>query len=99
MRVDCPKCHLKVGVDLDSKKPFKFLLYRCTCCKSTVVYYDGKITIISDKLRKKLSRKYKLTSIKVCSAAQPNVITNEKIEELKILLETETDFDKLISKL
>jgi hypothetical protein len=110
MMFECPKCHHGARAEIDEE--YKFLIYKCPQCNSNVVHYDNKLDVISDKMIELLKRKNKqfLGFCKnVMSSAPPQKpkvevkregpITPDRITDLKILLETESDFDKLISKL
>jgi DNA-directed RNA polymerase subunit RPC12/RpoP len=102
IQMKCPHCSFQVKAEL--KLPFKkFLLYVCPGCKRNVVFYNGKMGIISSTLVKSLIKR---KILQVCGDAlfTSYDLKNQKISEddiinLKILLETEQDFDKIIAKL
>ena len=101
----CPKCGLTAVVTLNEKYQ-KFLIYTCPECKSNVVHYNKKVEVISKRLLSKLMRKGKL---KFCGNVQfkevdkhpqiGRVISKDDIVDLKILLETEQDWNKIILSL
>ena len=106
----CPKCRLRAKAILN--EPFhNFIVYTCPKCQSNVVYFKNKVDIIPDRLLKKLISKRKLTFCGdinfSCTENQSDKkpttnkkpITEEDIIDLKILLETEDDIGRLISKL
>ena len=103
-RFDCPSCGFSAIANLGSKK-FKFLIYRCPECNSNVVLYAGKISVLYDDLVQSLFRSNKLRFCGALLKAQENPpknaegITNDAILDLKILLETEQDFDRIFSQL
>lgn len=109
-RIVCPECHLSAVAELDSDFQ-KFIIYTCPRCHHNVVYYKNKVETLSDKMVKKLLRSGKL---KFCgkvifkdfrsSAVQSGgddkrTITEDDVTNLKILLETEKDAAKIISRL
>lgn len=101
---ECPKCNCAVKVEIKSK--FKFLLYRCPKCQSNVVFYDNKVDIISDKIISKLASKKKLRLFgfkapikRIKKEARKYPLDKDAVTNLKILLETEKDFDTFLSKL
>ena len=66
VRLRCPNCRL--DGDAVIKESFKdCLVFVCPKCESTVVYYDNKTEIISQKLLHKLVRQGKL---KFCGKAK-----------------------------
>lgn len=101
LTVNCPRCNYSICAKI--KGDYKFFIYLCPKCGSNVVYYANKVTIISDKLFKSLRKR---KNLKYCGEVVPVIIEKDKTEitkdmitDLKILLETETDFNNLISKL
>jgi hypothetical protein len=73
---------------------------------SNVVFYDNRIDIISDKMVERLKsekkfRKYTNIFSRPIKKSDPekSEITPDKINDLRILLETETNFDKILSQL
>ena len=108
----CPKCHLSATAVL-SDEYRRFIIYTCPRCKSNVTFYNNKIDVISNKLLSKLLKKGKLKfcgnvqfdkkSGKDTDTAHHlelgRKITKDDILDLKILLETEPDLDKIISVL
>lgn len=103
----CPKCKYPARAEI--KKFFKFVVYRCPKCQSNVVYYDNKTDILSDTMMRSLGKKRKLKNFgnAFFPSAKPvekkpqigTGITKDNLVDLKILLETEEDFDEFISKL
>lgn len=101
---ECPKCRCAAKVEIKSN--YKFILCTCPKCKSNVVFYDNKIDIVSDKIIYKLWAKKKLrlygyrTPVKKLEKKSSNrQITGDAITNLKILMETETNFDSFLAKL
>ena len=103
MNLKCPKCGFPAEAKI--KRFIKFVIYVCPECQSNVVIYDNKIGILSDQMVKYLMKRKQLKFCGNASFIRPpkyqkgKVITHDKITDLKILLNTETDFDKLLSKL
>jgi len=109
LKLKCPKCGLTVKAQLNSKFR-KFVIYPCPVCHSNVVYYKNKIEIISKNMLLKLKKE---GALETCGSFFPDDgsrhriqlekdkkdITQDDVLNLKILLETEKDFDKVISKL
>jgi hypothetical protein len=101
----CPKCRHPTRAEFRSK--YKFLIYKCPNCMSNVVFYDNRLDIISDQMIERLKSKRKLRKyanvFSSLPAKKPELkkteITPDKINNLKILLETETNFDRIISQL
>ena len=114
LNLKCPKCGAPARAQV-KKQLYKFLIYVCPECDSNVVYYDNKIDILSDKLMETMAKENKLkftgnaifpkkhaestktAEVPVKSVGEP--ITEEKITDLRILLNTEKDFDSFISKI
>ena len=103
----CPNCRLSANATLDGTH-HRFIVYTCPKCRSNVVYFKNKIDIIPDRLFRKLLRKRKLVFCgdvsffpAVGKPDQPvrGPITHQDIVDLKILLETEKDSFRFISKL
>jgi len=106
INLKCPQCRLTARAVLS--EPHKFIIYTCPKCLSNVVCYKNKIDTIPDRLFKKLLKKRKLTFCGDVSFAPPpkrqdrqvrGPITPEDVIDLKILLETEKDSARIISKL
>jgi hypothetical protein len=109
--LECPKCHFPARAHVE--KFHKFIIYVCPKCQSNVVFYDNKIDIISDKMVKSLKRSKKLRfcgnalfpplDAEKVPPAPPcqsgGGITDDGIVNLKILLETEKDFNKFLASL
>jgi transposase-like protein len=101
----CPKCKSfsKAVIEEEYRK---FLIYTCPRCNSNVVYYNNKVEIISDVLLKNLMKQKKLS---YCGdivfmpleneLKKGTIIDDDKIADLKILLATESNIDKIISSL
>ena len=105
----CPKCGLPAEAHLERKK-YKFIIYTCPKCRSNVACYNNKLDIISDKLLGELIHTRKLRCcgdvlfgkrepVPLGGIKGPAEITQDQIADLKILLATENNFDKIISKL
>lgn len=97
----CPKCSLEAQIEI--RKYCKFVIYICPKCKSNIAYYADKLNIISDRMLYALKKQKRL---EVCGNAlfpvkskNRNVITKDNILNLKILLNTEKDFDNLLKQL
>ena len=97
----CPKCHSPARAKVN-RKVYKFLIYICPICNSNVVYYGDIVDVLSDELMQSL---LKNKGLQFCGDALfPRVIpSNDKIKEeyitqdrivnLKILLNTDGDVD------
>jgi len=108
LKLTCPKCGTPARAEV-KKRLYKFLIYICPKCRSNVVYYDNKTDVLSDKFVEIMTRRNKLQFSE--EAIFPKLpkkpprkmigegITEDKITNLKILLNTENDFDTFISKL
>ena len=104
---ECPKCHCGAKAELETI--YKFLIYKCPNCHSNVAYYNNKLAVISDRminiLRKKNKLKFCRANFKADSSSKSfsekfsEDITPDRITDLKIILETEKDFNKLLAKL
>jgi hypothetical protein len=98
--MNCPKCGFVAQAKLNGKK-CKFILYKCPCCNRNVVHYNGKVDILSDAMVNML---YKSNTTHICGnlyKIEPGVvrdiaITDDDVINLKILLNTETDSNKII---
>jgi hypothetical protein len=111
MKFECPKCHTEAKAMLDPS--YKFLIYKCPKCQSNVAFYKNKLTVVSDNMINILMKKNKIKLCQTGSTVEEipqkkisikpvgcgDYITKDHILDLKILLETEKDFDSLISKL
>lgn len=101
-KIECPKCSLEAHIEI--RKYCKFVIYICPRCKKNIVYYgDKKVTIISDKMLENLKRQKRLEA---CGNAlfpvivkEKGVITKDQILNLKILLETEKDFNNFLRQI
>ena len=104
----CPECHLPANAVLNVKFN-KFIIYTCPRCRSNVVFYRDKVETISDKLVDKLIRQGQLRfcgkvlfnnfQAAEAQSSREKPITADDITNLKILLETEQDAAKIISRL
>jgi hypothetical protein len=95
----CPNCLLEAKLSLSASH--RLLIYTCPMCKNNILYHKGKADIIPIHLFKKILRRGNLV---LCGDVQFKVqsrraISDEDISDLRILLETETDSSKIISKL
>jgi len=103
-KFSCPNCRFSVKAELE-KKFNKFVLYVCPKCDRNVVYFKEKIRMISDKMVNRLKKEGRLqhcgsTMFYVPSRTQkPLGISKDDIVNLRILLETEQDFNRIIEKL
>ena len=101
LKFKCPKCHYTIKAEL--KKFCDFILYRCPKCNRNVVYYNNKFDIISDKMVAKLRKNKKLKLVSWASypvhKSKSEDITKDKIVDLKILMETEKDFNSFLAKI
>lgn len=108
LKLKCPKCGTPARAEV-KKRLYKFLIYICPKCMSNVVYYNKKTDVLSDKFVEIMTKKNKLQfsgeaifpkiSKKFSRKITGEGITQDKLTNLIILLNTETDFDTLISKL
>lgn len=97
----CPKCSLEAQIEI--RKYCKFVIYVCPRCHSNIAYYADKLSIISDNMLNSLKKQKRL---EVCGNAlfpikskDRETITKDTILNLKILLNTEKDFDNLLKQL
>lgn len=103
LKIICPKCSCIAKAEI--KRFFKFIIFVCPYCRNNVVHYADKVAIISDKLINSLrkNKRFKFYGNASFSSPKKNLIeskiTDDCITDLKILLETERDFNKLLSKL
>ena len=102
----CPNCRLAAEAVLES--PYhKFIVYTCPKCHSNVAYFKKRVDILPDHLFKKLLSKKKLSfcgSInfpvnKKAKIEDTRYISGDDIVNLRILLETEKDSSRIISRL
>ena len=100
--MDCPRCGFNARAKLTFDKA-AFFLYRCPSCNSNVVMYDNKVDILSDGLVNLLMGQKKM---RFCGTVEQHkelghgsAITADDLINLKILLNTETDVNKIIAKL
>lgn len=105
LKLICPKCGSPARAEV-KKRLYKFFIYVCPKCRSNVVNYENKTDVLSDKFVNDLAKKYKLqysgkAIFPKITVKKPETgeITKDRIVDLKILLNTETDFDDLLSKL
>ena len=112
LNLKCPKCGLPARAQLEESYR-KFIIYTCPKCRSNVAYYDNRIDIISNQLLRDLIKKKQLrycgdvlfmsNQLKELPLLESNpcseVITKDMITDLKILLNTEEDFDNILSQL
>jgi len=101
LKFKCPKCRYTIKAEL--KKYCDFILYRCPKCHRNVVYYNNKFDIISDKMVEKLRANKRMKFVSWSSnpvaVAKSEGITEDKILDLKILMETEKDFNSFLAKI
>ena len=101
----CPKCQLPALAELD--KDFKkFVIYTCPRCRSNVVCYENKMEVLSDRL---VNRLLKSGRLEFCGEVsfhnfrsrrlRTDPISGDDVTNLRILLETESDSAKIISRL
>lgn len=105
--LECPRCGISVQAKLSNDK-FRFCIYKCPSCGSNVVFYKGKVDILSEKLVRSLLDSKNVQycgTVTVTKKGSPTrtqeqgSISDDDIANLKILLETELDSGKIISKL
>lgn len=100
-KLKCPKCGTEVRVEATYNK---FFLYKCSSCKSNVVYFNDRIDVISDEMLSKIKKNKifkccgKATTTAIIKCAD-EVINSDLILDLKILLETSKDVEDFISKI
>lgn len=102
-KMTCPKCQLESNAEVARRK-YKFLVYRCPECQSNVVSFAGKVVTISDSLIETLIQSGRLmfcgdTVAKPRSTTSHSGLTEDAVTDLRILLATENDFDKILSQL
>lgn len=98
--ITCPRCSYSIDAIVDPA--YLFILYKCPQCQSNVVNYKNKVDIISDRLFLKLisKRKFKFIINKQTSKlVTATCITENQIKNLRILMETEKDFDSFLKKI
>lgn len=100
-KLECPKCFLEAQIEI--RKFCKFVIYICPKCKSNIAYYNNKLSIISNRMVNSLKKQKRL---EVCGdalfpirAKDKGIITKDQILDLKILLNTEKDFDNFLKQL
>jgi len=103
----CPKC--KFPAKAESKKILKYFMYRCPKCESNVVFYNNKTDILSDQMVEYLknNKKFKFCGnasfpkkiVKTLEDSSGGGITRDQLLDLKILLNTSTDFDDFLANL
>jgi len=98
IQLKCPKCHEVITARLVRKRQI-FMIYKCPGCNRNVAIYDGKVSILSDKLVSGMFKSGKLTFSGDIAQKSQTVITPEQIIGLKKILETEQDSSKIISLL
>jgi uncharacterized Zn finger protein (UPF0148 family) len=99
--ITCPACGTPIETQVRGKGHL-FLLFCCPMCSRNVVQYEGKVTCLSDAFVKSLREKYKLKSfgsVLTRPVKSHKSITEDDINDLRILLNTEPDFNKLLQKL
>ena len=107
LKLECPRCHSPACAKVN-KKVYKFLIYKCPVCNSNVVYYENNIDILSDKFMNSLMKDKHLTFCR--DALFPKIspsnnklkdekITLDRIIDLRILLNTEKNFNEFIEKM
>lgn len=102
----CPSCGFSVQANLSNDK-YRFFIYKCPSCYNNVVWYKNKIDILSDKLVRELLESKNVQYCGMVTATKKSCpsykkqegISEDDIANLKILLETERDSGKIISKL
>jgi transcription initiation factor IIE alpha subunit len=103
----CPRCNSHAHARMD-KKVYKFLIYRCPVCESNVVYYENNVDILSDAFMESFSKNKNITYCgdALFSKISPSngriineEITKDRIVDLKILLNTEKNFEKFLLKI
>jgi len=101
-KVRCPSCSLQACIEI--RKFSRFVIYICPRCKNNIAYYGkDKVSIISDYMVASLKKQQKL---EICGDAlfpiilkEKGEITKDSILNLKILLETEKDFNNFLKQI
>lgn len=100
-KLKCPKCGKIFMGRIETNEAC--IICRCPGCDSNVAIMQDKRLIISDKLLEDLINKRRLKHCGfVFNYDEPRrkkAISKEDITDLKILLETENNIDKIISRL
>jgi hypothetical protein len=108
LKLKCPNCNSPARAEV-KKKSYKFLIYVCPNCDSNVVCYNNKVDILSDKFVEILTRKNKLQYSgraifpkkpkKLPKKIRRDDISKDNVTDLKILLNTEKNFESFLSKI
>ena len=110
LKLNCPKCGSPAHAEVKDQT-YKFLLYVCPKCNSNVVHYDNKTDILSNEFTRSLAKEYNLQfsgqaiipnkeeSCEEVSEDTSPKITEDTILDLRILLNTETNFEAFLSKI
>jgi predicted RNA-binding Zn-ribbon protein involved in translation (DUF1610 family) len=99
----CPKCGFIARADI--RKKYKFVIYVCPDCKSNVVHYENKLSIISDRVvnsisqGKRFKRCGEINLQKAVKIPTQQGLTKDSLIDLKILLETSKDIDTFIKSI
>ena len=97
----CPHCGLPVEAAV-RKGPKNCLLYVCPKCHSNVAYYGDQVSIISNKLLKKLYQQKRLSNCGLIQKAlieRTSPISDDDVIELTKALEKSIDSADFISLL
>ena len=100
--VGCPNCSLEARIEI--RKFSKFVIYVCPKCKNNIAYYGkNKVSVISNRMVESLKTQQKL---EVCGdvlfptiSKEKGEITEDSILNLRILLETEKDFNNFLKQI
>ena len=97
----CPQCGFYADAEISPRK-YRFLIFRCPCCDINIVCYAGKTDVLSDEL---VDTMFHHNKLKYCGQlqlhdkpVQPG-ISDDDINNLKILLHTEHDSGRIIASL
>lgn len=94
--LSCPKCGFSATAEV-SRKKYRFLLFECPVCSSNVAVYAGRTSVISDELVDNLKACGYLRS---CGEfVEGGGISETDLVRLKNLLDSEQDFDRILSQL
>jgi hypothetical protein len=101
--VCCPKCGFTVRAKMTAGRKFRFLIFKCPSCNCNVVRYANKVDTLSDELVNTLCKKHGCRTcgniINHLTENREAPITSDDLLNLKILLNTEQDSNRIIQKL
>ena len=99
----CPKCGKEVTAIVQSTV-VRNIIFKCPGCYSNVYIFNNKIGLLSDRFVAKLVRQKKVDYCGFVFDCERKIkrtkaISKDDVLNLKILLETENNVDKIISSL